>query len=78
MNVLSLFFLGDSEFIWQLRFTKSFERMPTVERMPHNLRLLIVILADLLYLVRQIEFRPADDRRLRVERGSVDPAARSL
>ena len=53
--------------------------MPAIECVPHY-DLLIVILADLLDLVRQIEFRPAADRRLRVaaERGSIYPAGRPL
>lgn len=77
MNVLKL--LDDSESLFDnFFFTKSFERMPAIERVP-NYDLLIVILTNLLYLVRQIEFRPAADRRLRVaaeRRGSVYPAGR--
>lgn len=37
--------------------------MPAIERVPYY-DLLIVIFANLLYLVRQIEFRPAVHRRL--------------
>lgn len=71
--------LFDREECVLLFFTKSFERMPAIERVSYY-DFLIVILADLLDLVRQIEFWPTGDRRLRVaaERGSVDPAGRSL